>query len=262
MRSRNIILYLTMIVIVILSTTSESTYADDNLWEITCSEINPLIGDEVIFEIESLYRGEYVILIVEVINTTGHRADIDIIRINEWGTANWTWRSDLDDEPGKYDVIFKYKSREVADFVIILVYDELDWMVKYTYDLERRLQRQNERIMEAAIIATESRETVVDYIVSPGLIAIFTSIINIFLIFTVGTKYYIDVINERMRRSKNLSWISHALSSQTDGNFNRMQGYSDVNEPDMELTDEEFVKTSERYLNSRIRIVRLAKIKE
>ena len=113
--------------------------------------------------------------------------------------------------------------------------------------------------MEGAIIATESREMVMDYIVSPGLIAIFLSIINLGLIFLVGTRYYIDAVTGRLKLSKHMSWLAHAFSSQTDGNFNRMPGYSDVNEPDMELTDEEFINQSEQYIYRKIKLIRKAR---
>lgn len=255
-------IYIFLIMIVILSMYSERVAGDDELWDITCSETNPFIGDEVVFEIDSMYRGSYVILVVEVINTTGHLVDFDIIRISVWGIANWTWRSDLDNKPGEYNVIFLYNNRMIDEFVVNLVYDELDWLMKYTYELETRLQRQNDRIMEGAIIATESREMVIDYIVLPGLVAIFLSIINLGLIFLVGTRYYIDVVTTRLKRSRHMSWLAHAFSSQTDGNFNRMSGYPDVNEPDMELTDEEFVRASERYITRKIKVVRMAKLRK
>lgn len=254
--------YFVLMMIVILSGCTEIAAADDELWDITCSEYNPFIGDQVLFEIDSMYRGSYVILVVEVINTTGHRVNIDIIRISEWGRANWTWRSDLDNKPGEYNVIFLYNNRMVDEFVVNLVYDELDWLMKYTYDLEVRLHKQNERIMEGAIIATESREMVMDYIMSPGLIAIFLSIINIALIFTVGTRYYIDTVTKRLKGKGHMSWLAHAFSAQTDGNFNRMPGYSDVNEPDMELTDEDFINKSEQYIARKIKVIRKAQLRK
>lgn len=254
-------IYIVLMMIVIISGCTEIADADDELWDITCSEFNPFIGDDVLFSIDSMYRGSYVILVAEVINTTGHRVAMDIIRISAWGMANWTWRSDLDNQPGEYTVIFTYNNRMVDEFVVNLVYDELDYLMKYTYELEVRLHRQNQRIMEGAIIATESREMVMDYIVSPGLIAISLSIINLILIFTVGTRYYIDAVTVRLKGSKHMSWLAHAFSSQTDGNFNRMPGYSDVNEIDMELSDEDFINKSEQYISRRIKVIRKAKPK-
>jgi hypothetical protein len=230
--------------------------AEDPIWDVNVDNDAPFIGDPVTFYIDSVYRGEYVILLVEVYNTTEQRINVDIIRIDEFGLANWTWHTRLEDEPGNYAVVFSFKGQPVAHFTINLVYDELDWLTKYTFELEQRIRNQNGRIMETAMIATEARESVWDYIVAPGLVAVFTALINIALIFLVGTRYYMDTVLSKLRTSGKASWFQHAFCPQTDGNFNRMPGYEDVNEPDLELSDEEFIRRSREYTTRRVRIAR------
>ena len=227
--------------------------AEDPIWDLNVDNDAPFIGDSVTFYIDSVYRGEYVILLVEVYNTTEQLINVDIIRINEFGLANWTWKTRLEDKPGNYAVVFSFKGRAVAHFTINLIYDELDWLTKYTFELEQRIRDQNSRIMETAMIATEARESVWDYIVAPGLVALFTSIINIGLIFLVGARYYADTVRGFLRKGKALSMLEHAFAPQTDGNFNRMPGYEDVNEPEMELSDEEFIRRSRVYASRPIR---------
>ena len=242
MRSTLVVLF----VIIVLSLPLGAAQ-NDNLWDIACSEPNPYIGDNVRFDIDSMYRGEYVVLVVEVTNTTGHRIFVDIIWIDGFGIANWTWKTNLDFEPGDYAVSFSYMGHQISEFTVTLVFDELDWLMKFTLQLELRLREQRDHSREAAIIATEANENVMEYIVRPGLVALFTSCINILLIFIVGSKYYADAVRERLWRSKHMSWLANAFTPQTDGNFNRMPGYEDVNEPDLGLTDEEFVRRSTDY---------------
>lgn len=256
-----VVVAILLIVLVGLSGFSEGD-TTGGVWTITVDDDSPFLGDPVTFRIHSVYRGEYVALLVEVHNTSDMRIAVAVIRMDYEGDSNWTWQTRLDDEPGEYRVIFTFDmgGREVVGrFQIDLVFDELDYTIKRLTQLEERLEQQNNRIMNTAFGIEDVRVETAEYILKPGILAFVTSIINILLITLVGLRYYGDTIRSWLEKGKKISWLEHAFTPQTDGEFSRLSGYEDVNDTVFDLTDKEFIQKCEQEIKRPRRALRVVR---
>lgn len=231
------------------------------VWTITVDDDTPFLGDPVTFLVHSVYRGEYVILMARVYNTSDMLIDVSVIRMDYEGNGNWTWETRLDNEPGEYRVEFTFNmggaSEVVGIFQIDLIFDELDYAMKRITQLEDRLDRQDNRIMNTAFGIEDVRVETSEYILKPGLLAFFSSIINILLITLVGLRYYGDTIRSWLERGRKIGWLEHAFAPQTDGEFSRLSGYEDVNDTVLDLTDKEFIQRCEHEIKRPRRALRV-----